>query len=96
MPDTRMFDIVNIEVEGSTLDYAVAKKLAETVAANELQDPMIVAWYDGKRKQEHPHVPECQHKPGWIAYAEGHDGKLQVNINKHEYSFIFTGMNKDA
>jgi len=91
-----MYDTVNIEASETVLDYARAKKLAEIEAENILQEPMIIAWYDRKKNEEHPHVPECQHKPGWIAYAEGHEGKLQVNINKDEYCFIFTGINKST
>jgi hypothetical protein len=51
---------------------------------------MIVAWYDGQKGEEHPVVPECQHKPGWLAYAEGHGGNIRVNINDGEFEFIFS------
>ncbi len=81
-------DLEHEEVTG----YAAAKKLAEQEAGKKLSEPMLVAWYDGKRNEEHPHVPECQHKPGWIAYAEGHGGRLQVNLNDGEYSFIFADL----
>jgi hypothetical protein len=52
------------------------------LAEDTLDELKIVAWYDGIKKEEHPFVPECQHKPGWVAYAEGHNGKLQININQ--------------
>jgi len=51
---------------------------------------MLVAWYDGMKHEEHPWVQECQHKPGWLAYADGHGGCLRVDINKDKYSFIFS------
>ena len=40
-----------------------------------------------KQGEEHPEVPECQHKPGWLAYAEGHGGWVRVDVNETEYSF---------
>jgi hypothetical protein len=86
----RNFETINLDITGTVLDYTVGRKLAEILAESILSEPMIIAWYDGKRNEEHPHVPECQHKPGWIAYAEGHGGKLQININEDEYSFIFS------
>jgi hypothetical protein len=51
---------------------------------------MLIAWYDGKKGEEHPHVPECQHKPGWLAYAEGHGGRIRIDVNETEYSFIYS------
>lgn len=78
-----------ITVEGKELDFALAQVLAEGLAANSIPEPMLVAWFDGKKNEEHPLVPECQHKPGWLAYAEGHGGRIRVDINKNEYSFIF-------
>ncbi|MDH5649548.1 MAG: AF1514 family protein [Gammaproteobacteria bacterium] len=84
----REFDTVNLEIAGE-LDYTLARKIADEVAENKLAEPMILAWYDGIKEEEHPEVPECQHKPGWIAYAEGHGGKLQVNVNKDMFSFIY-------
>jgi Domain of unknown function (DUF5619) len=89
MQEQAQFEMVNLDITGSVLAYPLARKPADLVAADKLSEPMLVAWYDGKTKTEHPHVPECQHQPGWIAYAEGHGGKLQININKTEYCFIF-------
>jgi hypothetical protein len=40
-------------------------------------------------------VPECQHKPGWLAYAEGHGGRVRVDVNETEYSFIFANASGD-
>jgi len=59
------------------------------LAADSAHEPMLIAWFDGKKGEEHPHPPECQHKPGWPAYAEGHGGRLRVDVNQDEFSFIF-------
>ena len=48
-----------------------------------------------KQGEEHPEVPECQHKPGWLAYAEGHGGRVRVDVNETEYSFIFADASGD-
>lgn len=57
--------------------------------AESLSESLLIAWYGGVKGEEHPEVPECQHKPGWLAYAEGHGGRVRVDVNAGEYSFIF-------
>lgn len=79
----------SIQVTGRDLDLDLARSLAEQLAADSLGEPMLIAWYDGQKGEEHPHVPECQHKPGWLAYAEGHGGCLRIDVNEGEFSFIF-------
>lgn len=78
-----------ITVEGKELDFSLARFLAEGLASRSVSTPMLIAWFDGKKGEEHPQVPECQHKPGWLSYAEGHGGCIRVDINEDEYSFIF-------
>ncbi len=80
---------IKVNLEDTSPDYALANQLAGNIASVILSDPMLIAWYDGINKQEHPFVPECQHKPGWLAYAEGHDGRIRIDINQN-FSFIFT------
>jgi len=50
---------------------------------------MLIAWYDEIKGEEHPSIPECQHKHGWLAYAEGHDARIRIDINQN-YSFVYT------
>ena len=80
---------IGIIVEGKELDFELAKQLAEEVISSVIAAPMLIAWFDGKKGEEHPMVPECQHKPGWLAYAEGHGGKIRVDFNESEYSLIY-------
>ena len=84
------YELVKITVEGKALDFDLARRLSEDAAASIVKDPMLIAWYDGKKGEEHPSVPECQHKPGWLAYADGHGGRVRVDVNNEEYSFIFS------
>lgn len=80
---------IKVTFDNMDADFTMAKKLAENVASTILSDPMLIAWYDGIKKEEHPTIPECQHKPGWLAYAEGHDGRFRIDVNQN-FSFIFT------
>lgn len=82
-----------INVKGIELNFSLAKLLAEDLASGSLSEPMLMAWFDGKKGEEHPQVPECQHKPGWLAYAEGHGGRIRKDVNENEYSFIFADAN---
>lgn len=80
---------IQVNIDGIDLAFSFVKHLCEEVASEVLDDPMLIAWFDGKRNEEHPHVPECQHKPGWLAYADGHGGCLRIDVNGVEYSFVF-------
>ncbi len=83
---------VNIVIDGIPLDIEQANALAEQVAAHLASDFLLLAWYDGQRQEEHPSMPECQHKPGWLAYAEGHGGNIRVRINEGQFDFIFVSI----
>jgi len=80
---------INIGIDGIPLDVDLAKTLAEQIVSRLADEALLLAWYDGQRSEEHPDVPECQHKPGWLAYAEGHGGSIRVNFNDGEFEFIF-------
>jgi len=86
--------LLKITKEGETLDFSSAKRLADELASSTISEPMVIAWYDGIKGEEHPQVKECQHKPGWLAYAEGHDGRLRIDVNENQYSFIYTGIDE--
>lgn len=80
---------LKINIEGKAPDPSLARKLADDLASGSLAEPMLVAWYDGIKGEEHPHVPECQSKPGWLSYAEGHGGRIRIDVNEDQYSFIY-------
>lgn len=82
-------EVMTLNTEDTVIDYDMARQLSESLARVRIQDPMLIAWYDGINNIEHPEVPECQHKPGWLAYAEGHNGVLRIDINNEKFSFIF-------
>ncbi|MFV2054815.1 MAG: AF1514 family protein [Thiohalomonadales bacterium] len=83
------YKTISVNIEGKALDFALAKRISEELASSVVTGPMLVAWFDGKKNEEHPNVPECQHKPGWLAYADGHGGCVRINVNGDEYNFVF-------
>lgn len=81
--------VIEIATQGVEPDFAGACALAEAAATRMAQEVMLVAWYDGATGKGHPDAQECTGKPGWLAYAESHGGDIRVNINHHEFVFIF-------
>ncbi len=80
---------VELTAAEPALDFAAARALADSAAKQQAEDAMLLAWFDRKQGRESPQVPECQHKPGWLAYAESHGGDIKVSINRGEYVFIY-------
>lgn len=85
----RELEHLQITCNDDKLDYPRARQLAEELAAGQLGDSLLVAWFDGQKNEEHPQVAECQHKPGWLAYAQGHGGRLRIDVNDGEFSFVY-------
>lgn len=82
--------IVELSTQDTALDWKAARAMAELAVA--AQEVMLVAWFDGKAGKCHPDAVECTGKPGWLAYAESHGGNIRVNINHHEFIFIFASV----
>ena len=80
---------IGLDVSGVALDFEAAQTLVQTLARRLAPDAMLLAWFDRARGEESPRVPECQHKPGWLAYAESHGGDLKIDINRGAYVLIF-------
>lgn len=86
---------VGVEVSGLKLDFGAAQVLAVSAVKQHAGDAMLLAWFDRDHGRESPEVPECQHKPGWLAYAESHGGDLKIDINHGAYVFIFATTKQD-
>ncbi len=43
------FEIIKITIEGGELDFLLAKRLGEDLASSIASDPMLIAWFDGKK-----------------------------------------------
>lgn len=81
--------VIDATTQGVELDFDSARAMAGLLVGKVMADAMMVAWYDGATGKGHPDASECTDKPGWLAYAESHGGELRVNINHHQYVFIF-------
>lgn len=81
--------VIDVTTVGVKLDFATARAMAGLLAGKITEDAMLVAWYEGTTGTGHPDAQECTDKPGWLAYAESHGGEVRININHHEYVFIF-------
>ncbi len=81
---------IKLTTAGFPLDFETAQVLAQTAATRYDETEMPIAWFDRDRGKEYPDVPECQHKPGWLAYAEGHSANVKVDINGGQYVFMFS------
>jgi hypothetical protein len=72
------------------LDFGKARELADQKAKESSEDPMLLAWYDGKSGRFSPPVECCSEiKPGWIVYAESRGGSITIDINDEAYIFIY-------
>jgi hypothetical protein len=80
----------NIAVDDATLTFETARKGADEIAQERLEEPLLIAWHDGIAGKGHPDVQECTDKPGWQTYAESRGGKLTINVNSGKYVFVYS------
>ena len=87
--------LVPIQVDDKKLDLGTAKDMAKEKAKESCDDPMLLAWYQGKTGEGFPNL-ECGRgdKPPWIIYAESRGGDLTININDGEYIFIYLSLDR--
>ena len=59
---------IKIKSGKRSLDFELAKKIADQKTKESCSDPMLLAWYQGKTRDSVPKV-ECGSgpKPGWIS-----------------------------
>lgn len=81
--------VIQARAEERALDFETARDLADRLASHVVGEAMLLAWFDRKAGKEYPVVPECQHQPAWVAYAESRGANLKVVINDGEYIFLY-------
>ncbi len=81
---------IKLTTDNDLADFVTAHALATQKAREFCDDPMMLAWHQGKTGKSYPDV-ECGHKdkPAWILYAESRGGDLVIDINEGAYIFIF-------
>lgn len=89
-----------LESHNASIDFAAAKQLASKAAEENLEEPLLLSWYDGLRDMESPSgVSECHDQcevPGCVEYAENRGGVLVVNIDKGNYLFCYRELGEFA
>ena len=81
---------VSVRVDDPDLDFSRAKRTADTKAAELLESPMLLGWYEAESGRFSPNVECCsEEKPGWIVYTESRGASLSVDINDEQYIFIY-------
>lgn len=89
-----------IQSDGEFLDFSSAKNLAEQTAASQLDEPILLSWYDKIRDKESPHgVSECHtdcEVPGCVEYAQNRGGELIVDIDHGNYLFCYRELGEFA
>lgn len=81
---------IKMTIDDPNLDYVQAHALAKEKAREFGDDPMLLAWRQGRTGKTFPDV-ECGRdgKPGWILYAESRGADLAIDINDGDFIFIF-------
>ncbi|MDH3347973.1 MAG: AF1514 family protein [Desulfobulbaceae bacterium] len=83
---------INLTISGLELDFDTARAMATTLAEQDDQETMLVAWYDESTNNHSPCCVKCQigDTPGWEVYGRNHGGRLRIDINDGAYIFIQT------
>ncbi len=81
---------VKITVEGATVDFTAAKKIAAVVAAQENEFSSLVSWCDNVKKVHSPQCLKCEieGEPGWEVFGRNHEGRLRISFNDDLFVFI--------
>ncbi|MEW6646183.1 MAG: AF1514 family protein [Pseudomonadota bacterium] len=91
---------VLIEGGEAGLDFNRAKRLADALAEERVDGPLLLSWYDRGRDLESPAgVNECHRHcatPGYVAYAENRGGTLLVDVAHGAYVFCYRPLGEFA
>lgn len=92
-PDFSGVTIVNLKPRPSPADYRAAMLLAKAEAENQLEEPMLLSWYDRDRDFEAPqHASECHQDsatPGYVDYGLNHGASLMIDIQSGRFVFFY-------
>lgn len=91
--------IENVAAPGD-LDFAAAKASAHEVAAEALDDPICMSWYDRAADRESPaHASECHgdcEMPGYVEYAVTRGAELKVVVGDGAFVFCYRPLGEFA
>lgn len=92
MKKVEPMDEVRIAVSGMELNFATARRLAQTLAEASNPEAELIAWADAGQGMHSPSCVKCEigDRPGWEVYGENHGGRLLVSINDRAYVLIYS------
>lgn len=77
-----------------------ARILADEVANREVEEPILLSWYDRDRDFESPaHASECHDacdEPGYLEYAKSRGAVLRVEIDGGRFVFCYRDLGEFA
>ncbi|CAN2040387.1 DUF5619 domain-containing protein [Candidatus Magnetomoraceae bacterium gMMP-15] len=81
---------IYIKIKDKDLDFETAQAIAKKKAKELNDDPMLLAWYNGKTGDYTPKF-DCgtSNTPAWIKNAESRGADITIVINEEEYIFIY-------
>jgi hypothetical protein len=84
---------IAVSTDGTRIDFAAAKTIADEKARGLASDPFLLAWFDGEAGRYSPDIVCCDHdKPAWLVYAESRGGCMSIDINDQEYVFVYASV----
>ena len=81
---------IRLTIDNPDLDLASATDMAKEKAQELSDDPMLLAWSNGKTGVYYP-TADCgsSNKPPWLVFAESRGADIAININDGEYIFLY-------
>jgi hypothetical protein len=93
-PDYSGITIIEIKPERKVANYMEARKIADEKAKEQLEEFMLLSWYDRDRDFEAPqHTSECHEDsaiPGYVDYGLNHGATVKIDIEQGRFVFFYT------
>jgi hypothetical protein len=91
--DLSHLQTLSLSPDPSPQDYLQAMQLAEAQAKEQIEEPMLLSWYDRDRDFESPqHASECHQDsatPGYVDYGIHHGATLKIDIEAGRFVFFY-------
>jgi hypothetical protein len=92
--------ILEVGSEDPQLAQRGARTIADEVANREVEDPILLSWYDRDLDFESPaHASECHDacdEPGYLEYARSRGAVLRVEIDGGRFVFCYRPLGEFA
>lgn len=83
---------IEVKVKEESLDFNLARAVADQKAREAGGEPMLLAWFNSKTGEYSPKVECChENRPAWLVYALSRGGDIIIDINHETYVFVYLG-----